>query len=138
MYKRQESTNADLNSKNVGGLVGFAEGDVRASYSGVTVTAHAAAVQVRAGGLIGWLNNGTITASYAAGAVSGGSPGSNSASGGLAGVVSASTITASYATGYVMAATSTSIGGLAGRVVGGARVINSYCCLLYTSPSPRD
>ena len=121
-----ESTNADLNSKNIGGLVGFAEGDVRASHAGVTVTAHAAAVQVRAGGLIGWLNNGTITASYAAGAVSGGSPGSNSASGGLAGVVSASTITASYATGYVTAATSTSIGGLAGRVVGGARVINSY------------
>ena len=121
-----ESTNADLNSKNIGGLVGFAEGDVRASYAGVTVTAQAAAVQARAGGLIGWLNSGTITASYAAGAVSGGSPNSNSASGGLAGVVTSSTITASYATGYVTASTTTTrIGGLAGHL-SGSTVINSY------------
>ncbi len=119
------ATDADTNSKTVGGLIGFVDGGVPASYSGVTVTAATAATQVRLGSLAGWLNNGTITASYATGAVSGGT-GSASHVGGLVGVVTTnSTITASYATGTVTSSAD-NVGGLAGSLASGATVGNSY------------
>ena len=53
----------------VGGLVGYAYGAVRASYSTATVSATGASSI--AGGLVGLLNSDTIVASYAAGPVSG-------------------------------------------------------------------
>ncbi len=121
------SSNAGSAAKNVGGLVGFAYGTVRASYSGAAAVADAAATSVRAGGLVGVLNGGAVTASYATGAVSGGTGGS-AFRGGLVGQLSgtAPSITASYAIGTVAAGAGANTGGLAGNNPAGAVITYSY------------
>ncbi len=121
------STSTGLEIRIIGGLVGYALGPVRASYAGVDVTAANTAIAVRAGGLVGLLSSSALTASYATGAVAGGTSISSYA-GGLVGLATngASVITASYATGAVTAGTGANTGGLAGGLLFGATVVNSY------------
>ncbi len=110
----------------IGGLVGNASGPVRASYAGVSVTAHSTADSVSSGGLVGRINGHPVTATYATGAVSGGS-GNSSNAGGLVGVATgtAAVITASYSTGRVTG-TRASDTGLVGDFDSGASAVNSY------------
>ena len=72
----------------VGGVVGWSQGLVTASYSTASATATAAG---RAGGLVGRMQTGTVSASYSTGAVSGASP-----SGGLVGERFGGTVTNGY------------------------------------------
>ena len=131
-----ESTTTDV--KSVGGLVGFSEGAVRASYAEVTASTtldtmtDPPTMSVRAGGLVGNLEGamGKVTASYATGTVSGGISTSSvtSHAGGLVGRAdSDATITASYARGRVVDHNSDAArGGLVGTVDPGGTVTNSY------------
>ena len=111
------STNND-NNFDAGGLVGHMEyGSVTASYASGAVSASTNISE--AGGLVGWMRNGsTITASFATGAVS--SAGANVDVGGLVGEMEglASTVRASYATGAVSVAGAgtNELGGLVGSV----------------------
>ena len=128
-------------SQSVGGLVGFSEGAVRASYAEVTASTTLVTMpapptmSVRAGGLVGNLEGamGKVTASYATGTVSGGISTTSVApvtsyAGGLVGRAdSAATITASYARGRVVDHNSAAArGGLVGTVVTGGTVTDSY------------
>ena len=88
---------------SVGGLVGWSEGDISASYASGSVTVSGNGV----GGLAGW-NFGDVLASYANVDVEG-----DYYVGGLVGV-NASVITASYADGSVSATGSGEVGGLVG------------------------
>ena len=109
----------------VGGLAGFA-GDpvIRLSYSNAAVTATGNYV----GGLVGNLHRGSVVASYATGAVTG-----DYTVGGLAGIIEGSSIVASYATGAV---TGTSdLGGLAGTDTAGSTMTNSYWDTVTTGQS---
>ena len=90
---------------SVGGLVGYNFLSVTASYAGVSVSGSSNT----AGGLVGW-NQGTITAGYATGSVTGVTGASEA--GGLVGENSG-TVTASYATGSVTA--DRDAGGLVGE-----------------------
>ena len=126
---------------NVGGLVGWSEGTISASYAsssvsaggddvgglvgrntstGTITTSYARGMVTgnqQIGGLVG-RNVGTISAGYAAGAVTG-----SRTLGGLVGWNSSGTITVSYATGAVTAVSDS--GGLIGRNIGGT-VTASY------------
>ena len=127
-------------TRNAGGLAGFNEGEIRASY----VTGRVSGSR-RAGGLVGF-NAGAIAGSYAAARVSGvedagGLAGRNtgdviasyatgrvSGAGDVGGLVGNdpgrdSVITASYATGYV-SGTGGNVGGLVGS--GGVAIHASY------------
>ena len=88
---------------SVGGLVGWSEGDISASYASGSVTGSGNGV----GGLAGW-NFGDVLASYANVDVEG-----DYYVGGLVGV-NASVITASYADGSVSATGNGEVGGLVG------------------------
>ena len=94
-------TGSAINS-DIGGLVGYNQGAIRASYSTATAAISSNYDNAYVGGLVGWhrgntgTNQASITASYAAGPVTG-TAGSGSALGGLAGQVShAATITNSF------------------------------------------
>ena len=85
-----------VSAQRAGGLVGWNEGAVAASYAAVRVRG-----AVFAGGLVYWnADVGTITASYATGAVSGDEGGGAYSVGGLA-AVNSGVVTASFATGRV-------------------------------------
>ena len=120
------SSSTASQSRIIGGLVGNASGPVRASYAGVSVTAHSTADSVASGGLVGRINGHPVTATYATGAVSGGS-GSNSNAGGLVGFATGSgaVITASYSTGRVTGARASNTG-LVGALDTDASAVNSY------------
>ncbi len=114
------STFTGADEKSAGGLVGYNQGAVRASYSEATVNVTNTATTVRAGGLVGRLHGGTVTASYATGDVTGGT-GNTTYVGGLAGYLSGTspTITASYSTGTPQAGGTANIGGLTGNTASG-------------------
>jgi hypothetical protein len=103
-----------------GGLVGYAYGDIRASYATGDVIARDGYV----GGLLGYLNRtGSVTASYALGDAYGYKR--TTRAGGLIGYADEPSaaradayIVASYATGAVVARTSRRGGGLVGDVAG--------------------
>ena len=90
---------------NVGGLVGYNEGTIRACYA----TGNATGTGNDVGGLVGY-NEGTISACYATGDVSG-----SSSVGGLVGWNGGGTISACYATGNASGEGEGNVGGLVGR-----------------------
>ena len=89
----------DISRYYVGGLVGYMDGSITASYA--TGAADGGdGDSDRAGGLVGYMVDGSITASYATGAAAGGD-GDFDYVGGLVGWQAGGSITASYATGAV-------------------------------------
>ena len=111
---------------NAGGLVGFSKNGIVASYAMGDVTATGSGNNVvRAGGFMGYAEDGDVLASYATGDVSAEASGGDAAAGGLAGAPDGnSDITASYSTG---SATSTSATGTAtaGGLAGSAGVVTA-------------
>ena len=127
-------------NNNAGGLLGKAEGDVRASYATGSVKLTNGA-NARAGGLAGYhLQSGTITASYATGDVSATSTANGIAfAGGLVGLAVGS-ITASYSTGDATAEASGNGDAIAGGLVGrsDATIITSYSTGAPTATADTD
>ena len=138
-------------TRNAGGLAGFNEGEIRASY----VTGRVSGAR-RAGGLVGF-NAGRIAGSYAAARVSGveeagGLAGRNTRTGfvlagyatgsvsgagdvgGLVGRSTNGTISFSYATGYV-SGTGANVGGLVGN---GVKYVFGYGAFWDTTTSGRN
>ena len=104
-------------SSDIGGLVGYNDGIISASYAWGNVLGLNSV-----GGLVGW-NDGSISASYAKGKVSG----AFQVAGGLVGSNNGGTVRASYATGDVIGEKpSHQAGGLVGQNWDGATIIASY------------
>ena len=82
-YVQGGSITVALHSSVGGGLAGFNEGAIRASYATATVSADPGVGVVTTGGLVGWNDSGRIIASYAAGVVP--SSGSTTIPGGFIG-----------------------------------------------------
>ena len=82
-YVRGGSITVALHSSVGGGLAGFNDGAIRASYATATVSADPGVGVVITGGLVGWNDSGRIIASYAAGVVP--SSGSTTIPGGFVG-----------------------------------------------------
>ncbi|MEY4503718.1 MAG: hypothetical protein RL154_6, partial [Pseudomonadota bacterium] len=111
-------TNVSITGQdNVGGLVGYATGNIINSYATGTINARS-----YAGGLIGQQATGSIESSHASVAVTVNSDSSGGYIGGLVGTTAGAAITNSYATGNVSFTTTLSklsyMGGLAGRKSG--------------------
>jgi Peptidase family M23/The GLUG motif len=98
-----------------GGLVGAMSNSSKISQSYSTGPVNAGATSL-AGGLVGFLFNGTISESFATGSVGVGDHGD---AGGLVGKMNAGTISQSYAIGAVTGTNSTDAGGLVAHSLGG-------------------
>ncbi len=106
-----------------GGLVGFNNGSVIASYTTGNIVGGTGGRSI-VGGLVGNLRGGSITASFSTSTVDGGMTESlaNELVGGLVGEMNTGSITASYATGAVNGngGDFDNVGGLVGGLLGGA------------------
>ena len=106
---------------NVGGLVGYNGGTIRACYA--TGSATGGRVFANVGGLVGYNNSGTISACYATGSATGEA---RVYAGGLVGANSG-TISACYSTGSVTGGNNSTVGGLVGFNAGSsAKIIACY------------